>query len=113
MAENEADTDRTGMDTGGGQEQGEADVETGVDGGSGGGRGGGDAEGGGDEEGQESGLAKEDFVREPRSDLLPVGRVIAQKFDGCTSNSSAKLRLSIVTFLTDLYRIPHWWLKRT
>jgi hypothetical protein len=95
MADNETDTDR--MDTGGGQEQGEILVENGSS------RGG---EGGGDAGGGESGHAEEDFVRERRTDLLPVGRVVAQKFDGCTSNSSAKLRLSIETFLTDVYRIP-------
>jgi hypothetical protein len=93
MAENEADTDR--MDTGGGQEQGEVQVETG------------DSSSGGEEGGGgESGHAEEDFVRERRTDLLPVGRVVAQKFDGCTSNHSAKLRLSIETFLTDVYRMP-------
>jgi hypothetical protein len=104
MADNEAGADR--MDTGGGQEQGEIQVETGGgDGGSGGGYAVNNAGG------QESGDAEEDFVRERRTDLLPVGRVVAQKVDGHTSDCSVKLKLSIETFLTDVYRMPSWWLE--
>jgi hypothetical protein len=92
MAKHEADGDR--MDTGGGQEQG------GV---------GGDAVNNAGE--GESGDTREDFVREQRKDLIPVGRVVAQKVDGHTSDCSVKLKLSIETFLTDVYRMPSWWLE--
>ena len=72
MAKNEADGDC--MDSGGGQEQ----------------------------EGESAGDTGEDFVRERRTDLMPVGRVVAQKVDGHTSDCSVKLKLSIETFLTDV-----------
>jgi hypothetical protein len=89
MVQNEAGADR--MDTEGGLEQGLVQLEIGDEG--------------------ESGDAREDFVREQRKDLLPVGRVVAQKVDGHTSDCSVKLKLSIETFLTDVYRIPSWWLE--
>jgi hypothetical protein len=95
MAKHEEDAYRMRI-TGGGQEQGGGQDETWSDGGSGGG---------------EGGDAKEDFVRERRTDLMPVGRVVAQKVDGSTSDFSVKLRLSVETFLTDVYRIPSWWLE--
>jgi hypothetical protein len=89
MAQKEAGVDRT--DTRGGLEEGLVQLEIGNEG--------------------ESGDAREDFVREQRRDLLPVGRVVAQKVDGHTSDCSVKLKLSIETFLTDVYRIPSWWLE--
>lgn len=97
MAEKQAAAGR--MDTGGGQEQGEVKVENGGD------------DGGGGEGESGDGNAREDFVRERRTDLLPVGRVVAQKFDGHTSDCSVKLKLSIESFLTDVYRMPTWWLE--
>ena len=87
-----------------GLEQGLVQLEIGGDGGSGK-----DAVSNGGE--GEIGDAREDFVREQRKDLLPVGRVVAQKVDGHTSDCSVKLKLSIETFLTDVYRIPSWWLE--
>jgi hypothetical protein len=93
MAENEADGDR--VDTGGGgQEQGDV---------------GGDAANNAGE--GQSGDAREDFVREQRTDLMPIGRLVAQKVDGHTSDCSVKLKLSVETFLTDAYRMPSWWLE--